>query len=360
MYKYFINKLKAYIFIIFAATIFLTIIPIKSFSQENAFIVSNIKIEGKIDLNFSREKYVDRAFKSSFDILMSKILLSSDLNRINNIELKKIKSLINNFQILEESFLNNKYKATFKIVYNDDKVKKFLVKENVSFSQPKNISAVFFPVLFINDKLQGLDENYFYKNWEKIKIKNELITFILPIEDIDDFLEIEKIQNNVDGFEIDKLINKYDTKNFVFALMNYKEDNLDVYIKTNFNEDKISKKILYKLNNIKNEKELSLILEKLKIEIIDLWKNENIINLSIPLSLRVKYRHKNLENLEKIKNKFYKINIIESSFLEETSTNFSNFNIYYYGNPKKLSSELSRFGYLLKNEQSHWEIYLND
>ena len=360
MYKYLITKLKEYIFVFLTATIILILSSSKSFSGENVFIVENIEVKGNIGINFSRGKYINEAFFDSFEILMSKILVSSDLNKISNIKLEKIKNLISNFQIFDESFLNNKYQATFKVFYNGNRVKKLLVQKNISFSQPKNISAVFFPVLFINDEFQELNENFFYKQWENINIKNELISFILPLEDIDDFSEIKKIKNNIEGFNIDKLITKYNTTNFVFTLLHYENKNLNVYVKTNFNNNKISKNISYDLDNIKDEKKLNIILKKLKTEITDIWKSENVINLSIPLSLRIQFKHRNIQNLEKIKKTFYKINIIENSFLEETNINFSHFNIYYFGNPKKLKSELLKFGYLLKNEQSHWEIYLNE
>ena len=33
------------------------------------------------------------------------------------------------------------------------------------------------------------------------------------------------------------------------------------------------------------------ILKDLKIRIIDIWREENVVNLSIPLSIKVKFRH---------------------------------------------------------------------
>ena len=117
----------------------------------------------------------DKEILKSYEILKSKNLLKKDLNKINDIKLNKIKNLVNNFQILEESYRKDEYKAIFKIFYNDIKVKKFLGQKNISFSQPKNISAVFFPILFINEELQTFDENFFYKNWSDVEIKNELI-----------------------------------------------------------------------------------------------------------------------------------------------------------------------------------------
>ena len=140
--KYLIIPLREYIFIFLTATIFLFITFTKSFSEENIFIINNVKIEGTVDLNFSREKYLNKAFLDSFEILMTKVLLSRDLKKVSDIKLKQIKNLMSSFQILEESYSKNEYRANIKILYNDVKVKKFLSKKNISFSLPENLSLI--------------------------------------------------------------------------------------------------------------------------------------------------------------------------------------------------------------------------
>ena len=83
--------------------------------------MDKVEVKGAIDLNFSREKYINKAFFESFNILTSKILLSRDLSKVSNIKLKKIKNLISNFQIIDETYKSNVYKLTLKIFYNDIK-----------------------------------------------------------------------------------------------------------------------------------------------------------------------------------------------------------------------------------------------
>ena len=63
----------------------------------------------------------------------------------------------------------------------------------------------------------------------------------------------------------------------------------------------ISKNISYKIDNINDDVKLIEILEDLKMRIIDIWKRENIINLTIPLSIEVKFKYSSLENLYKLK-----------------------------------------------------------
>ena len=114
------------------------------------------------------------------------------------------------------------------------------------------------------------------------------------------------------------------------------------------------------MENISDEIVLNSILKDLKFNITDLWKEENLVNLLMPLSINLKFQHSKLEDLDKLRNTLYKISIIKNYTLEEFNINNSLFKIYYYGNPKKLRSELSKFGYMLMNNQGVWHLILNE
>ena len=353
-------NIKKNILIAFTATILSIIFLSKSLSDENVFIVDNVKAEGVIDTNFSRDKYINKAFVDSFDSLISKILLTRDLNKINNIKIKKIKNLINSFQILDESYKGDKYEITLKIFYNDERVKRFLIDKNISFTQPKKISAIFYPALFVNGEIKDFNQNYFFNNWTSTEIKNELINFVLPIEDLDDLAKIEKKKNKIETLEVKDFVNKYDIDNYAFALIDYNNSKLKIHIKTEFEENKMNKNILYDLSSMNDNQKLNSILVDLKIQITDLWKEANVVNLLMPLSIRIKFNHINLTNLDNLKLAFEKISIVEKYSLDEFNINNSIFKIYYYGNPKKLKSELLKFGYELQDDQGSWEIKINE
>ena len=153
--KYLKNSLKEYIFIFLTSIILLFFSTTKSFSEEDVFTINDIKVKGAIDVNFSREKYLNRAFSNSFDTMMNKILLISDLNKVEKTKLKEIKNLIKSFKIIEESYRGDIYRSEIKVVYSEKKTKQFLRNKNISFFLPENISAVFFPVFYINGKIQS-------------------------------------------------------------------------------------------------------------------------------------------------------------------------------------------------------------
>jgi len=360
MQKYFLNTIRQYIFIILTATVILLILQTKIFSQENIFKVEKVKVAGLEDINFSRDKYINRAFSKSFKMLMSKILVSSDLKKIKNVKSNKIKSLINSFQITEEKYEKGEYSAAFTIVYNEKKLTKLLANKNISFSQPRKISSVIFPILFIEDQLQNFNENFFYNKWLEIEIENEIIEFILPLEDLDDLEKIQKMKNRIEDFDISDVIKKYNENNYVFLFMDYKNKKLNTYLKTSFENNVISKNISYEIDNIKNISKLNFIIKDLKIKITDLWKEINFVNLLMPLSITIKFKHKNINDLDKLKNTLNKINLIDNYNIQKFNIDHSFFEIYYFGNPKRLSSELYKFGYELKNNQGHWELFAND
>ena len=56
----------------------------------------------------------------------------------------------------------------------------------------------------------------------KTEIQNELINFILPLEDLEDIYIITKMKDKIEKLNVDLLVNKYDVKNYIFALFKNK------------------------------------------------------------------------------------------------------------------------------------------
>ena len=122
VFKYLINCLHKAIYFFVFANLFIFLSFSESFSKEDIFSVNEIEIQGSLDQNFSRDKHLNKAFSESFKILMRKILLTRDLNKISNIKLNEIKNLINSFQIIEEKYSKDEYKVTLNILYDDEDI----------------------------------------------------------------------------------------------------------------------------------------------------------------------------------------------------------------------------------------------
>ena len=77
----------------------------------------------------------------------------------------------------------------------------------------------------------------------------------------------------------------------------------------------------------------------------------------MPLTLIIKFQHKDLKKLDELKKSLNKISIINDFSLQEFDIINSFLKIKYYGNPKKLKNELLKLGYKLDNDGGNWRIY---
>ena len=111
------KKIYSYLYILFLFLFF----NFNEFSTNQAlgknFVISEVKVEEKYNLNFSKSKVIDKGFLKAFNILVYQILENKDQLKIKNIPIKDIKYLVDNFSVLNESFINQNYTIKINIKY---------------------------------------------------------------------------------------------------------------------------------------------------------------------------------------------------------------------------------------------------
>ena len=110
--KKYINFISYVLFIIIFFTTYL---------NANNFKVSNVEISSPFELNFKKNRVIDEGFQISFSNLLSMITTSGDKNKIKNIAIKELKSMIDSFTISDEKFINNEYFAKLETTFNKKK-----------------------------------------------------------------------------------------------------------------------------------------------------------------------------------------------------------------------------------------------
>ena len=173
----FINKILRLqiVYIFFISFVLFIIIFSTTFLQANNFKVSEVKILSPFDLNFKKSKVMDEGFKTSFFNLLSMITTSGERNKIQNIQLKELKSLIDSFTISNEKFVNNEYSAQLETTFNKKKILKYLERKNVFPSMPVKNKVLLIPILvdIETDNIYLFNNNIFYERWNDEKKRTE-------------------------------------------------------------------------------------------------------------------------------------------------------------------------------------------
>jgi len=327
------------------------------FAKIDTFAVDNIVVVGKMNSNSYREKYLQVAFKKGFENLTNNILKKKDQKKLLSTNLKTIKSLIENYQIIQEEILDDIYTIKVSVTFNRDLVNQFFRRKNITYSEVTKLELIVFPILILNSELQVFSQNEFFKEWNEQK-NFENINFILPVENVDD---IEFIKNNLQSLEeidLSELVDNYEIKNSTILILRYDEGELNVFFKVDFKGSEKAKRVKFIVEDLTNKEVRADIIKNLKTNINDFWKGERLIDISLPSYLTFKIKSEKPETLKNVIKRIKKISLIDSYIVRELSKNSAKIKIKYFGKIKNLQDELIDNGFEFKILHNEWNLSL--
>ena len=246
----FLSLKKTYI-IFFIALLFLNFSSTDL--KSSIFSVNDIEITEPFELNFKKEKVVDKAFIKAFKRLMKMTVISSEEIKLSRIKNNEIKNLIDSFKIKDERFIKNYYSAKFDVNFNKQNTLLFFEKKNIFPSLPKKKSIFILPILIdtTNSTVNLFNQNPFFFNWLAGTSKYFLLDYILPTEDIDIINTLNQNIENLENYNYSNIIKKYNVKDFIVCLIFQDNDKIKVLSKININNnEKIQCKRFHRLFNI--------------------------------------------------------------------------------------------------------------
>jgi len=344
-------------FFLFSLIILFFIKTQNVFGNSGTFTVDNVEVMGDIIEQNSRKKYLDRAFKKAYQKLIISIIRTKDQKVLLSTNLKTIKSLVSNYRIIEEKNINNKYKLKTEVTFDRNKIGKFLQKKNISYSEIKKLEMIIYPILITNSELQIFQNNNFFVEWNK-KNNFENINFILPVENVEDISFIKEKSFQLEEIDLSRLVDNYEIKNSAILVLRYDKNNLSVFMKTNLDGVKKSKKVEFKLENLDNRVVTQDIINNLKIYINELWKEENLIDISAPSYITVNAGIENTGSLKKILEKIDAIGLIQNYSVKKLDNKSAKIKIKFFGKINNLQNSLIDSGFEFKILNDEWILSL--
>ena len=327
-----------------------------TYSNANAFRVSKIEISSPFELNFEKNNVIDKGFQTSFSDLISMITTSGDRKKIKNVSIKEIKGMIDSFTISDEKFINNEYFANLETTFNKKKILKFLENKNIFPSIPQRNKVLLFPILIEtkNNNIYLFNNNIFYDKWNEQKNSYDLLDYLLPSEDIEDLIELQKISKDIETYDFSNLINKYDIRDNIILII-YKESNrIRTLSKINLNNSlKIQNKNYPKLD-ILNNNDFSNIVENLKQLYEDQWKKNNEINTSIKLPITISINSKKTKKIIELEQVLYSLDLVSDFSILNFNSEIIQYKITYNGTPNIFLNDMKEKNLELEMKNNVW------
>ena len=347
--------------IIFLSLILIFFIKIQNiFASSNTFVVDNIIVSGKkIHDNYDyRERFLEIAFKKGFQNLIEGILKKKDQKKLLSTNLKSIKSLIENYRVVEEKISENEYSAKIEITFSKKNINNFFLKNKISYSELVKLDMIIYPILIVESELRTFEENNFFNEWnENEDFKG--MNFVMPIENADDIDFIKKNILNLEEINLSQIIKGYEIKDSTIMIIRHENQELDIFLKSNFRVIKKIKRINFSVENLDNKEVRKDIILSLKSSINDLWKEENLMDISVPSYLTVNSKIRKPEELQAIIKKLKNINLIDNCIVQELNKDSVKIKIRYFGKIKNLQNSFLDNGFTFEILHDEWNLSLN-
>ena len=347
---------KVYIF--FISYLLFIIIFSTTYLYANNFKVTNIEISSPFSLNFNKNRVIDKGFQKSFSNLLTMITTSGDNNKIKNISIKEIKTMIDSFTISSESFVNNEYFVTLETTFNKKNVLKFLERKNIFPSIPIKNKVLLLPILvdIETDNIYLFNDNIFYKKWNNENKNYQLLDYLLPSEDLEDLNKIQEMSKSIDTYNFSNLIAKYDVDDYIILIIYKSKNEIKILSKINLNNSLKVYNHEYSGINLNNDKDFQKVLKNLKITFEDYWKKNNEINTSIKLPLTISIDSKDYKKVIQLEEIFNTTDLISDFYILKFDSETIQYKVVYNGSPKKFLNTMNKNNFNLDVRNKIWII----
>ena len=325
------------------------------FSKNDLFNVNKIKLEKKDKI--SNNALANQAITEGFNQLIGKILLKEDSEKLIDLKFSSIKKLVSYYQIIkipEEKKIEES--VNFSVTFDKDKIHDLFYDKGISYSEITDKELYILPVLIKENEINIFNKNYFYNNWNEI-YKNDLIEFILPLENIEIIRSINNYKNNLLNLDLLNLFKEYPDKNRAIILIEQnKTGNKKIYLKSIIQGKEISKSLDIRDKNLTGNNLNEKIIIKSKKELINLVKSKNLIDIRTPSFLNVKLSIGKKSNFVELKDRITNIDLIENIYVQEFNKDYMYLRIKYLGKLEKIINEFKKENIDLKLIDDQWVI----
>ena len=326
--------------------------------EAKSFNIENIEVSKPFEMKFDKNKVIDEGFKKAFEELILLIVNSSDQIKISNIKLSEIKAMIESFTIKEEKFINEIYYLNLGVSFNKKQILKFLEIKNIFPSIPNKKKILFIPII-IEEKKKDLfifNNNKLYDEWLNYNESYHLIEYILPTEDLEDLNIIKEKYDQIEEYDFKEITNKYSLEDSIVSILFKKDNDVRVISRITIKDKVFLKNKLFENINLNDINQAVKIIQNLRNDYEDYWKNLNLINTSLKLPLTIKIKNSNKQKIFNFESIINEQDLIYEFSIIKYNKDFIIYNVIFNGTPNVFLKKMQENGFNINTQNKIWTL----
>ena len=179
---------------------------------------------------------------------------------------------------------------------------------------------------------------------------------MLPSEDIEDLIELQKMSNDIETYDFSNLINKYDITDSIILIITKEGSNIRTLSKINLNNSLKLENKNYSKVDILNNNDFSNIVKSLKQIYEDQWKKNNEINTSIKLPITISIDSKKTKKIIELERALYTIDLVSDFNILNFNSESIQYKITYNGTPNIFLNDMRKNNLELEMKNNMWTL----
>ena len=194
------------------------------------FKIENIEVDETADTAIAaRDQALENSQKEAWKLLVNRITLPNDKQKILAISVDEIKSLVQGYEVVREKVSPVRYLANITVAFNPELVRGIFLDNGVPFAETPSLPILLIPIYETSGVSQLWDSpNPWRDVWKDSAFDNSLLPIIVPSGDFEDIKYLsasQAINGNLSQFET--IMEKYDATKVIVAKVSRKFDLID-------------------------------------------------------------------------------------------------------------------------------------
>ena len=201
------------------------------------------------------------------------------------------------------------------------------------------------------------EDNVFYNNWNTKDNNDDLLNYQLINEDIDDLNIILKNYGNLEKYNFEDILKKYDNQDFIIPII-YKEDSfIRILSKINLENNTSTIKSDFIDTNISLIEDTKKIISNLKLDYENSWKKINQINKFIKLPLTISLDSKNYQLINNFENELKSSELVNKFNIYKIDNKNIIYKVIYNSTPDKFIKSFKNKNFQIDISNEIWKLY---
>ena len=346
--------------------IIIALYPLSAAAQLSAvYTIADVQVDETAEsASAARDIALQKGQALAYQRLMDRIVSLADRTKVPAVQTAQLLQLVSGLEVGEEKTSSVRYLAQMTVRFSASAVRRHLRNAGVRFAETQSKPLIVLPVYRAQATLQLWDTgNLWLKAWRDLPPSDGLIRLIVPKGETADIADISPEQVIAGNLEqIRSIAGRYGAEGALLTIASVSQGRGEKVIEVSTSrlgpggDDRTSVQSFVSTKGTSLEQILVSAANNLRREVVETWKQDNLLNFDDHRELLAEAELRGLPDLISLQKKLEAVSLVEKAELVRLSLKSALIRLRYLGDPAQLRLALAQRDLALTQGSVYWKL----